>query len=66
MPDFQTIPQMFLEITTRFKNESRPVYKRKIDGVYQGVSYSELRERVECFAFGLLELGIESGDRVGI
>lgn len=64
--DFKTIPEMFVGVTNKYLQTPRPVYMRKVAGAYQGVSYKELRETVECFAFGLKELGLEEGDRVGI
>ena len=36
----------------------------KVDGSYQDISYAELGERVKNFALGLIELGVERGDRV--
>ncbi|OGU13488.1 MAG: hypothetical protein A2X61_11625 [Ignavibacteria bacterium GWB2_35_12] len=62
---FSTIPEMFIKICKRFgHNKTAFMYKK--DGVYIDVSYEEVREKVECFAVGLLELGVHSGDRVGI
>jgi long-chain acyl-CoA synthetase len=43
---------------------SKAALSSKIDGSYQDISYAELGERVENFALGLLELGVERGDRV--
>jgi len=40
------------------------MYKK--DGQYVGISHLQLKEKVDCFAIGLLELGIRSGDRIGI
>ncbi len=64
--EFRTIPEMFLRLTEKFANDSRPVMMYKSDGTYKGISYSELRSKVETFAFGLSALGIERGDRVAI
>ncbi|MCC6396456.1 MAG: long-chain fatty acid--CoA ligase [Bacteroidetes bacterium] len=64
--EFRTIPEMFLRLTEKFAKESRPVLMYKSDGTYKGISYSELRSKVETFAFGLSALGIERGDRVAI
>jgi long-chain acyl-CoA synthetase len=38
----------------------------KVGGVYRGISYTEMRERVRLFANGLAALGIQKGDRVSI
>ena len=43
---------------------SKAALSSKIDGSYQDISYAEFGERVENFALGLLELGVERGDRV--
>jgi long-chain acyl-CoA synthetase len=64
--EFRTIPEMFLRLTEKFANDSRPALMYKSDGTYKGISYSELRSKVETFAFGLSALGIERGDRVAI
>lgn len=64
---FSTIPEMFLHLTKAYSgNPAKFAFSRKIGGKYEGVSYTELQEMVENFAAGLLELGIERGDRVGI
>ena len=43
---------------------SKAALSRKIDGSYEDISYDELGEQVENFTLGLVELGIERGDRV--
>ncbi len=62
---FSTIPGMFLHVCEQL-GDSKPAYKYKKDGEYVDMTYSELREKVESLAIGLLELGIHAGDRVGI
>lgn len=70
-----TIPEMFLKVCEKFtgsdsdaanKPSAKPAFMYKKQGVYQNMSYQELREKVECLAIGLLDLGIRSGDRIGI
>ena len=63
---FVTIPEMFQNLTARFASETRPVLMHKVDGKYIGITYTELRRRVEAFAFGLASLGLRRGDRVAI
>lgn len=65
--DATTVPQMFLQMTERFAGDPmKYAYSRKINGAYTGITFSEVRLQVECFAVGLLELGIKPQDRVGI
>jgi long-chain acyl-CoA synthetase len=63
---FSTIPEMFIKVTERFGTSARPYMMHKVQGVYKGLGFTEMRQRVELFAFGLAALGIERGDRVGI
>lgn len=63
---FSTIPEMFINVTDRFAMSGRPYLMHKIQGKYEGLRFSEVRERVELFALGLAALGIKKGDRVGI
>jgi long-chain acyl-CoA synthetase len=64
--DFTTIPEMFWRLSQKFAGEHRPLVLHKIDDTYRGISYSEVRSRVETFAFGLASLGVQKGDRVAI
>jgi len=60
----KTIPGRFLE-----RCQERPdkvVYRYKHLGIYQEVTWAEYREHVENFCLGLVELGLERGDRVAI
>ena len=63
---FATIPEMFLNLTDKYMNETRPMLMRKVDGAYQPLRYSEVREQVACFYHGLAKLGVSRGDRVGL
>jgi long-chain acyl-CoA synthetase len=40
--------------------------KRKVDGKYEGISYSEFKKETDGFAFGLAALGLKAGDKVAI
>jgi long-chain acyl-CoA synthetase len=64
--DFSIIPEMFWRLTEKFAGESRPLLLHKVDDTYRGITYSEVRSRVETFAFGLASLGLKRGDRVAI
>ncbi|MBR9975371.1 MAG: long-chain fatty acid--CoA ligase [Bacteroidetes bacterium] len=63
---FATIPEMFLNLTDKYKHETRPMLMRKVDGAYQPLRYSEVREQVACFYHGLAKLGLGKGDRIGL
>lgn len=71
---FSTIPEMFLKVCEKFAGDSdaarkpsqKPAFMFKRQGVYESMTYSELRDKVECFAIGLLDLGVREGDRIGI
>ncbi len=65
--EFTTVPEMFLQAIERFASSSdKFAYSRKINGIYQGITFAEVAVSVEGFAVGLLELGIKRGDRIGI
>ncbi len=64
--DFSTIPEMFWRLTDKFSGEHRPLLLHKVDDTYRGISYRDVRSRVEQFAFGLASLGVKRGDRVAI
>lgn len=63
---FATIPELFQNLTAKFGAESRPVLMYKSGATYKGISYTDLRTRVETFAFGLAAMGVTRGDRVAI
>ena len=63
--NFSTIPEMFIKICRKYGN-SKAAYKFKRDGKYVSLTHEALRENVENFAMGLMDLGIRAGDRVGI
>lgn len=62
-----TIPRMFLEVCGRFTGRTDKIaYARKADGKWMTITHDALRDEVECFALGLLQLGIVPGERIGI
>ena len=63
--NYRTIPELLIYLHEKYGSTSTP-FKFKIDGVWEHINHDELREKVENFALGLLNLGIKSGDRIGI
>jgi len=65
MPDPRTLNDLFFGAMDRFG--SRPVAMRvKRDGRWQDISFEETRERVQCLAAGLRELGIQPGSNIAL
>jgi long-chain acyl-CoA synthetase len=60
----QTIADLIPHAAKRFGD--RPAVRYKHDGAWQDVSYAELDEIVREIGLGLIDLGIESGERVCI
>ena len=57
----KTIPELFEYLTEDFgKKTDKPLMKRKVDGRYEGISYSEFKKETESFAFGLAALGLKA------
>ena len=66
MSDFSynTISEMFVGITDKYTD--RPIYKYKKDGKWLGLTFSEVRNRVEQISGGLKALGMKAGEHVAI
>ncbi|MFN2421562.1 MAG: long-chain fatty acid--CoA ligase [Gemmatimonadota bacterium] len=60
----RTIPELFLNAVER--HDKRELMMYKVAGEYVPISAREFREEVELGAHGLIELGIEPGDRVAL
>ncbi len=61
---FETIPQMFYEMSDKHTKEST-LFEKK-DGKWKGLKYSQVKKKVEDFGGGLVSLGVEKGDKVAI
>jgi long-chain acyl-CoA synthetase len=48
------------------RHATSPALRHKVDGRWVDVSYTELSRTVKEVALGLVDLGIEAGDRVGV
>ncbi len=64
MNNWATIPQMIF--TQAGKYGKKPALRTKQMGRYREISWSELASQTESMALGLLDLGIQPGDRVAI
>ncbi len=60
----KTIREILFKACHRYQD--RAALKSKREGVFQPVTYSELRQRVEELSTCFFELGLEKGDRVAI
>jgi len=66
-PDFQTLPELFFSVFTHYRElESKFPIARKVNGVYEPISYKTLEEDVRHFAAFLKHNGVTAKDRVGI
>lgn len=59
-----TIPQLFEDSVKLYANN--PLIHEKTDGSYVQLSYQNVKEKVYCFAGGLIKLGLNKGDRVAL
>ncbi|MFP4527459.1 MAG: AMP-dependent synthetase/ligase [Candidatus Kapaibacterium sp.] len=64
--DFSTIPEMFYRLCDTYSGTKHRALIHKTDEEWKHLTHDELCRRVECFALGLLELGVKPGDRIGI
>jgi len=62
---YKTIPQLFYYLCDKYR-DTRIAYGYKENGVWIKLNHLELQEKVECFALGLLNLGLKKGDRIGL
>ena len=60
----RTIPQLLEESVARFPDNVMMWEKR--EGAYNGSTYREMRQRVYEAAAGLMDLGIQKGDRLAL
>lgn len=59
-----TLPQLFRQVLQQPGAAARNYLGAKINGVYRYQTYQQVKENIEAFAAALIELGIQSGDRV--
>lgn len=62
-----TIPRLYYHLTEEYSKETNNfVIKHKVEGKYVGITYDQLKEETDAFAFGLAHLGIKRDDKVAI
>lgn len=59
-----TVPEMFLAVCSEYGDKE--AYFSKDEGEWKGITFRQVRERVENVSYGLASLGVEKGDRVAI
>jgi len=65
--DFQTLPELFSAVFTHYQGqESKFPIARKMNGVYEPISYDTFKEDVNHFSAFLKENGVTPKDRVAI
>lgn len=62
--NYPNIPLMHRDIAARLG--SRPALRFRRDGLFHDVSWNEYRRAADRAAVGLIELGVQPGDRIGI
>jgi long-chain acyl-CoA synthetase len=65
--EFNTIPELYRFLTEDYGTKKGGyVIQRKVDNVYKGISYKEMKEETDLFAYGLVELGLKKNDSVAL
>ncbi len=63
---FNTIVELFDNITRKYGEGARPYLLRKVSGSFKPFTYAEFRDQVIRLTHGLADLGIKAGDRIAI
>jgi long-chain acyl-CoA synthetase len=62
-----TIPRLYQHLTEEYSKETNNfVLKHKVSGKYVGITYDQLKEETDLFAFGLASLGVKRESKVAI
>ena len=65
--EFKTIPELYTFLTEDYGiKKGGYAIQRKVDNVYKGITYKELKEETDLFAYGLTELGLKKNDCVAL
>jgi long-chain acyl-CoA synthetase len=64
---FNTIPELYRFLTEDYGiKKGGHVIQRKVNDAYKGISYKELKDETDLFAYGLVELGLKKNDSVAL
>lgn len=64
---FKTIPELYFHLTEEFgPKANHGIFKQKIKGKYEDVSYATFKEKTNALAMGLASLGVKRDNKVAI
>ncbi len=64
---FKTIPELYHHLAEEFGPKSNHgIFKQKIGGKYEDISYATFKEETDSLAFGLGALGVKREDKIAI
>ncbi|MGB5530294.1 MAG: long-chain fatty acid--CoA ligase, partial [Ignavibacteriaceae bacterium] len=67
LKEFNTIPELYTFLTEDYGiKKGGYAIQRKVDNVYKGITYKELKAETDLFAYGLSELGLKKNDSVAL
>ena len=67
LKEFNTIPELYRFLTEDYGiKKGGYAIQRKVNDVYKGITYKELKEETDLFAYGLKELGLKRNDSVAL
>ena len=67
LKEFNTIPELYTFLTEDYGiKKGGYAIQRKVDNVYEGITYKELKVETDLFAYGLTELGLKKNDSVAL
>ena len=67
LKSFYTIPELYKYLTEDFgPKKGGHAIQHKVDKVYKGITYQQLKEETDLFAFGLTTLGLKKNDCVAL
>lgn len=62
--NFSTIPELYYSVCKKWGNKI--AYNYLVGEDWEEITYNDFLIQVECFALGLMDLGIHKGDRIGV